>query len=304
MRKKKWSQRDLQPVVAGLRGEVRFGASLKEYTSFHIGGPADVLVQPRDLEDLCRLVRQARQARAPLFVLGGTNVLVRDGGIRGVVVSLGHLTRVQEEPNAVLYSEAGIGMPKLMQVASKRGLSGLEWAAGIPGTLGGCIVMNAGTKLGEMSGSVKAVRMVSPEGEVHDYLKDELSFRYRRSTLPEGIVAGAWLQLKSDSPDRIAQTVKDYLRYRKETQPLSEPNAGCVFKNPAGQTAGGLVEQAGLKGRRVGDAEVSSKHANFIVNRGAATARDVATLIAAVKRTVRARTGQALELEVKIVGEA
>ncbi len=302
--RKRWSQRELQPVVAGLRGDVRFAAPLKDYTSFRIGGPADVLAQPLDLDDLCRLVRQARRARAPLFVLGGTNVLVRDGGIRGVVVSLAHLTRVQQEPNAVLYSEAGIGMPKLMQAASKRGLSGLEWAAGIPGTLGGCIVMNAGTKLGEMSEAVKAVRMVSPEGEVRDYPRDQLAFRYRRSTLPKGIVAGAWLQLKTGSPDRIAQTVKDYLRYRKDTQPLNEPNAGCVFKNPTGRTAGGLIEQAGLKGRRVGDAEVSTRHANFIVNRGKATAKDVTTLIAALKRTVKARTGQALELEVKIVGEA
>lgn len=302
--RKRWSQRQLQPVVVGLRGEVRFAAPLKDYTSFRIGGPADVLVQPLDVDDLCRLVRQARRARVPLFVLGGTNVLVRDGGIRGVVVSLAHLNRVHEEPNAVLYSEAGIGMPKLIQIASKRGLSGLEWAAGIPGTLGGCIVMNAGTKLGEMSEAVSAVRMVSPQGEIRDYPRSALAFRYRRSTLPEGIVAAAWLQLKSGSPDRIVHTVKDYLRYRKDTQPLSEPNAGCVFKNPSGHTAGGLVEQAGLKGRRVGDAEVSTKHANFIVNRGNATAKDVTTLIAAVKRTVKARTGQALELEVKIVGEA
>ncbi len=293
----------LQPVVAGLRGAVRFGAPLKDYTSFRIGGPADALVQPADVDDLCRLVRQARGARAPLFVLGGTNVLVRDGGIRGVVVSLTQLTRIHEEPGAVLYGEAGIGMPKLMQAASNRGLSGLEWAAGIPGTLGGCIVMNAGTKLGEMSESVKALRMVSPTGELRDVPRSELAFRYRRSTLPKGIVAGAWLQLKAGSPKDIAQRVKDYLRYRKETQPLTEPNAGCVFKNPSGHTAGGLVEQAGLKGRRVGDAEVSTKHANFIVNRGAATAKDVTALIAAVKRNVKARTGQGLELEVKIVGE-
>ena len=300
---RRWTPRLLQPVVAGLRGAVRFGAPLKDYTSFRIGGPADALVQPADVDDLCRLVRQARRARAPLFVLGGTNVLVRDGGIRGVVVSLMHLTRIHEEPGAVLYGEAGIGMPKLMQAASKRGLSGLEWAAGIPGTLGGCIVMNAGTKLGEMSQSVKALRMVSPTGELRDVPRSELAFRYRRSTLPKGIVAGAWLQLKAGSPEDIAQRVKDYLRYRKDTQPLTEPNAGCVFKNPGGHTAGGLVEQAGLKGRRVGDAEVSTKHANFIVNRGQARAKDVTTLIAAVKRAVKARTGQSLELEVKIVGE-
>lgn len=302
--RRRWSQRELQPVVAGLRGNVRFAAPLKDYTSFRIGGPADALVQPLDLDDLCRLVRQARHVRVPLFVLGGTNVLVRDGGIRGVVVSLAHLTRVHEEPNAVLYGEAGIGMPKLMQIASKRGLSGLEWAAGIPGTLGGCIVMNAGTKLGEMSETVKAVRMISPEGAIEDHPRSELGFRYRRSTLPKGIVAGAWLQLKAGSPEHIAQTVKDYLRYRKATQPLNEPNAGCVFQNPSGHTAGALVEQSGLKGRRVGDAEVSTKHANFIVNRGKATAKDVRDLIAVVKRTVKARTGQALELEVKIVGEA
>ena len=292
----------MQPVVAGLRGDVRYAAPLSEFTSFRIGGPADVLVRPADLDDLCRLVRQGRRARVPLFVLGGTNVLVRDGGIAGVVMTLAHLDRVHEEPEAVVYGEAGIGMPRLMQFAARRGLSGLEWAAGIPGTLGGCVVMNAGTKLGDMSRAVKAVRMVSPAGRITDHPVSDLEFRYRRSRLPRGIVAGVWLQLASGSPERIARSVKDYLRYRKETQPLTHPNAGCVFKNPGPQTAGGLIEQAGLKGCRVGDAEVSIKHANFIVNRGQAKAADVTALIAKVKRTVKARTGRALDLELTVIG--
>ena len=171
--------------------------------------------------------------------------------------------------------------------------------------------MNAGTKLGEMSRSVKAIRMVSFGGRVVDYPAAELAFGYRHAQLPPGgIVVGARLrahpvplQLAPGSSERITQSVKDYLRYRKATQPLMEPNAGCVFKNPAPNTAGGLIEQAGLKGCRVGAAEVSTKHANFIVNRGGAKAADVTALIAKVKRVVKARTGLALALELHVIGE-
>ena len=302
-RPSRWTVSDLRTVVAGLRGEVTFDAPLRDYTSFRIGGPADVLVMPADAEDACQLVRQAHAADIPIFVLGGTNLLVRDHGIRGIVVSLAKMKAITDEPGHVLYAEGGAGMPTLMKHATSRGLSGLEWAAGIPGTAAGCVVMNAGTKLGEMKDSVKAVRIVDPAGNVIECPASAIRFSYRRALLPRGIVVGVWMQLKPASKERIQATVKEYLRYRKETQPLSLPNAGCVFKNPGHDAAGRVIEAAGLKGARIGDAQVSDKHANFVVNLGHAKAADVIALIKKVGRTVEARTGMTLELELKIVGE-
>ncbi len=297
-------ERRLQLAVAGLRGMVQFHAPLKDYTSFHIGGPADVLVQPVDVEDVIRLSRQVAEQRVPIFVLGGTNVLIRDKGIRGVVVSLAKLRAIKEEPGSVLHAEGGVGMPTLIGYAIRRSLAGLEWAAGIPGSVAGCVVMNAGTRLGEMKRSVKAVRVVSPNGTVTDCPAESIDFSYRQATLPPGIVVGVWLQLKPGVRSDIEKVVKDYLRYRRDTQPLTLPSAGCVFKNPANDSAGRVVEAVGLKGASVGDACVSTKHANFIVNQGQASARDVLSLIRKVRTRVARRTGIKLELELKLVGQA
>ena len=300
----RFDRKALEAVVADLRGRIRFDASLEAYTSFRIGGPADVLVEPADVDDVRRLVSQASAARIPLFVLGGTNLLIRDGGIRGIVVSLSKLRGIQEEPGAVLYAEGGVGMPTLIGHAIRRSLSGLEWAAGIPGTVGGCLVMNAGTRLGEMKDAVKAVRLVTLKGELRDLPASSIPFQYRRAGLPKGIVVGVWLQLRQGLRGEIERVVKDYLHYRKDTQPLTMPSAGCVFKNPPGDSAGRLLEAAGLKGARVGDAEVSMKHGNFIVNRGHASAADVIQLIGKVRQTIKRKAGVRLDLELKIVGEA
>lgn len=297
-------QRKVQSAVAGIRGMVRFNAPLSEYTSFRIGGPADVLVEPADVEDVIRLVKQTHEQKLPIFVLGGTNLLVRDQGIRGVVVSLAKLRAIKEESGAVLYAEGGVGMPTLIGHAIRRSLAGLEWAAGIPGTVAGCVVMNAGTKLGEMKDSVKAVRVVLANGEVLDCPSESISFGYRKAALPVGIVVGVWLQLRPGVRADIEKVVKDYLRYRRETQPLTLPSAGCVFKNPANDSAGRVVEEAGLKGVSVGDACVSTKHANFIVNQGRARATDVLALIKKVRAQVARKTGVKLELELKLVGQA
>jgi len=294
---------DLKAVVAGLRGDVHFNEPLRNWTSFRIGGPADVLVVPVDVDDVCRLVRQAHAQKAPIFVLGGTNVLVRDGGVRGVVLSLSRLTAVRDDANAVVYAEGGVGMPTLMKHAISRSLTGLEWAAGIPGTVAGCVVMNAGTRLGEMKDCLKAVRLVTPRAAVEDFSASAIEFSYRRALLPQGIVVGAWVQLKPGDRQRIERTVKEYLQQRKDTQPLSLPSAGCVFKNPGHDAAGRLIERAGLKGARVGDAQVSEKHANFVVNVGQARAADVIELIKKIGRTVEAKTGITLQLELRIVGQ-
>jgi len=293
----------LRAAVEGLRGEVRLNAPLRDLTSFHIGGPADALVFPADVEDLSRVVAQAREAKVPVFVLGGTNLLVRDGGIRGVVISLSKLTAIRDEPESVVYAEGGVGMPTLMKHAISRSLAGLEWAAGIPGTLGGSVVMNAGTRLGEMRQVLKAVRLVDPKGRIVDVPASAIRFSYRRAKLPRGIVAGAWVQLRPGNREQIEAVVKDYLHHRRDTQPLALPSAGCVFKNPERDAAGRLIEAVGMKGARVGDAQVSEKHANFVVNLGQARAADVIALIKQIGRAVEEQAGVTLELELKIVGQ-
>jgi UDP-N-acetylmuramate dehydrogenase len=297
------SLHDLRATVRGIRGEVRFNEPLRDFTSFHIGGPADVFVLPADVEDLCLLVKQARSVKVPLFVIGGTNLLVRDGGLRGIVVNLSKLNGITDEPGHVIYAEGGVGMPTLMKHAISRSLSGLEWAAGIPGTVAGCVVMNAGTRLGEMKDALKGARLVDQKGRIVDCPVSAIRFSYRRALLPRGIVVGAWLQLKPGAREKIETVVKEYLRHRKETQPLALPSAGCVFKNPPGDAAGRLIEAVGLKGAKVGDAQVSEKHANFIVNLGRARADDVIALIKQVGRTVEEQAGVTLELELKIVGQ-
>ncbi|MGH7184470.1 MAG: UDP-N-acetylmuramate dehydrogenase [Nitrospiraceae bacterium] len=296
------TQADVRAAVAGLRGTVSFQAPLRDYTSFKIGGPADVLVEPADIEDVCLVVQQARARKVPYFVLGGTNLLVRDGGIRGIVVSLARLRGIREEPGFILYAEGGVGMPTMIGYAIRHSLAGLEWAAGIPGTVAGCVVMNAGTKLGEMKSCVKAVRIVNMKGQILDVPAAQVKFRYRRALLPRGIVVGVWVQLQQGVRSEVERVVKDYLHYRRDTQPLAQPSAGCVFKNPPSDSAGRLIEVAGLKGAHVGDAEVSSKHGNFIVNRGHACASDVIALIGKIRSVIRRRTGVRLDLELKIVG--
>ncbi len=294
---------EIRSALTGVKGAVRFHEPMRLHTSFRIGGPADAYIEPENEGALCRLMAQARKMKVPVFVMGGTNLLVRDGGIRGIVVRLTRLDRIEEHPGGLLYVEGGVGMPRLLQHALKHRLAGLEFAAGIPGTLAGSVVMNAGTRLGEMQDVVERIRMVTPAGEIRELSAAEAGFAYRRTRLPRGIVAGAWLRLRWDPRARMDSVVKDALRRRKATQPLALPNAGCVFKNPDGDPAGLLIEAAGLKGAQVGDAQVSTMHANFIVNRGRATARDVLSLIRKVGRTVEQTAGVTLQLEVKIVGQ-
>jgi len=294
---------DLKTALSGIRGEVAFDAPLAALTSLCIGGPADALVNPEDVHDVCRIVRQAQAARIPIMVLGGTNLLVQDGGIRGIVLNLANLAAVEMEDARLVFAEAGARMPVLLGFAVHHGLSGLEWAAGIPGTVGGAVVMNAGTKLGAMQDCLDAIQMVDLEGRLVTHAAASVCFAYRSVSLPEGVVVGAWLRLTPASRETIDSRTKSYLQYRKQSQPLSQPNAGSVFKNPQGTTAGRLIEEAGLKGCRVGDAQVSTKHANCIVNLGRARSADVLQLIETIQREVSRQTGVTLELEWKVVGE-
>lgn len=293
----------IQAAVTGLRGEVHWEVPLRKWTSLKIGGPAEALIIPEDVEDLRMIITQAHALEVPWLVLGGTNVLVRDGGLRGLVISLSKFQAIQEENEDLIYAEAGVRMPLLLQFAVSRSLSGLEWAAGIPGTVGGGVVMNAGTHLGEMKDVLAAIRFVTLHGNMVKIPSSEIPFSYRSASLPAGVVVGAWFQLTKTSQKTVDSAMKHYLRYRKQTQPLTRPNAGSVFKNPPGASAGRLIEEAGLKGTRIGDAQISQKHGNFIVNIGEARATDVLLLIKKVQQAVFQRNGIMLELEVKVIGD-
>ena len=289
-------------MLEGINGTVRFNEPMSRHTSFRIGGPADAYVEPADVDGLRQLMAITFAHKIPVFVMGGTNLLVRDGGIEGIVVRLVALDRIEEPEAGVLYAEGGVLMPRLLKVAMQKGLTGLEFAAGIPGTVAGCVVMNAGTRFGEMKQVVRKIRLVTTEGGILDVSGEEAGYSYRRSRLPEGIVVGAWLGLEPGSKAKIVATVKQSLRRRKATQPIEMPNAGCIFKNPEGDSAGRLIEAAGLKGAHIGDAQVSTKHANFIINRGNAKAGDAQALIRLVADAVAKKFGTTLDLEVQIVG--
>jgi len=294
----------LLAALDGIRGEIKLFEPLSPLTSFRIGGPADAVVFPEDVEDLCQLVRQAGAATVPIFVIGGTNVLIRDRGIRGIVVHLKHFKKIRDEPDDIVFAEAGVRMPILLKYAINRSLSGLEWAAGIPGTVGGGVIMNAGTRLGEMKDVLHAIELVDGRGSLRIRQAADLLFGYRRAQVPKGVIVGAWFQLTHSTRKKIEALTKSYLQYRKNTQPLTLPNAGSIFKNPPRSSAGRLIEEAGLKGAKIGDAQISLKHANFIVNTGQARAIDVIRLIQKIRRTVAQKTGKTLQLELKIVGEA
>ncbi len=296
-----------------LRGEIELNEPLAAHTSFRIGGPADALVSPADREDLSALLRDVRARKLDAVVLGsGCNLLVRDGGFRGVVISLRHfdtisITREYRSVGgayAVLVAEAGATLARLLSFALEKGLTGMEFAAGIPGTVGGAICMNAGTAQGEMGDVVDSVTLMSPDGEAIVRHREEMAFGYRTASVPAGhAIIDAKVILRFDDKDRIRSQVKEIVEQRKARQPLGQPNAGSVFKNPQDEAAGRLIESAGLKGITVGRAQVSEKHANFIVNLGGATAADVIKLMETVKARVLEVHNVRLEPEIRIIGE-
>ena len=299
--------------IPSFRGEIRRNEPLSRHTSFAIGGPADIAAYPADRDDLIVLLMEIKAQRTPFFILGGgTNLLVRDGGFRGVVVSLKNLRAIAVEREyrsiggsfAVVLAEAGTPLPKLLVFTAEEGLTGFEFAAGIPGTVGGAVCMNAGTAAGEIGDIIDTVTLISPDGQLLRKGREEMGFGYRSSSIPEGhIVVDMRVALRRGEKQKIQARIHELMEARKGNQPLGLPNAGSMFKNPQEESAGKLIEAAKLKGRRVGDAQVSDKHANFIVNLGKATASDVLSLMEIVKQTVLDVHGVRLEPEIKIVGE-
>lgn len=288
------------------KGEVRFNEPMARHTSFRIGGPAEVMVFPLNVPDFKSIVTLAESYHIPYFILGrGTNLLVRDGGIPGITINLKNLSSIKIvqgfSPHVFIYAEAGVPLQRLLDFVAKKGLAGLEFVAGIPGTLGGAILMNAGTEEGEMKDILHTVSIMDREGSIREIKRDAITFGYRSSNL-EGVITGATLRLKKGDTTTIKNRIKGLLRLRAKRQPLL-PSAGSVFKNPRGEPAGKLIEGLGIKGLRIGDAELSRLHANFIVNRGKAKASDVLSLMRFIEDKVLKERGIVLEPEIRIVGE-
>jgi UDP-N-acetylmuramate dehydrogenase len=285
-------------------GGVRYDEPLARHVTFRIGGPADVLLLPRSLAHLIAAVAWLYREGRPFVLLGrGSNVLVADRGVRGIVIKTGRGQEGVRYDGRRIVAECGVSLPQLSRAAATRGLSGLEFAAGIPGSIGGAVVMNAGAHGCAMDGVIHSVRVLTPAGEQR-WSRDALHFRYRESRLQRepGIVLEAELDLHSADPAASLARLDEWLRERGDTQPLGPPSSGCVFRNPAGEHAGRLIDTAGGKGMRVGGAVVSDRHANYILNTDGATAADVLRLIGEVRARVEERTGIDLEPEIKLIG--
>lgn len=279
---------------------------MSRHTTFAVGGPADLLLLPYTVKEMSLAIRAARALQLPITVLGGgSNVLVLDGGIRGAVIQLQALTQVLYRHDDRITASAGHMLADVCEFACAEGLGGAEFACGIPGTLGGAVFMNAGAYDGEMSHIVARVRTVDHRGGVHTYAAAACRFAYRRSRFQETqeYVVEAELLLHAVSRSAIQARMEELMRRRRSKQPLEMASAGSTFKRPPGYFAGTLIDQTGLKGLTFGGAQVSTKHAGFVVNTGRATARDVLQVIHAVQERVEAAHGVRLEPEVRILGE-
>ena len=277
---------------------------LSRHTSLKVGGPADFFVLPSDADELIRLLRWAADRGLPFLVIGGGyNLLVRDGGFRGVVISLERFDMMELLPAGRVRVGAGVDNQRLVKFLGGNGLAGLEFLCGIPGTVGGALAMNAGCRGHEIMDCVESLSIVNASG-VREQGAAEQVYGYRFLQIEEGsVIAGATFQLQADDPAEIAGRVREYLAQRRTSQQVGYPNAGSFFKNPPGHQAWQLIDAAGMRGVRVGDAQVSEVHCNFLVNRGSASARDFLELAGNVKERVRENSGISLEEEVRIVGE-
>lgn len=292
------------------KGKIKFDEPMSVHTYLKIGGPVEIMVFPEDVISLKNVLSAAERKKIPVFVFGaGTNLLVGDGTIHGIAVSLKafrsvEYTRGTDEGKVVLYAGAGLPLAALVNYAKKNGYAGIEALAGIPGYIGGAVYMNAGSFGVEIKDVIVSVAVMNMHGDIVILDRDEIGFSYRRSNLPEGsIILSANIMLKRDNPDDVARRTREFLKKKSSTQPLGEPSAGCIFKNPEGDAAGRLIELAGYKGMKKGDVEVSRVHANYFINRGRATCRDFIELMETVKAGVREYSGIELEPEIKIIGK-
>jgi UDP-N-acetylmuramate dehydrogenase len=289
-------------------GEVRFLEPMKNHTSLRIGGPADVFVIPQDIDFLRNVHLSLKARQIPFYPLGGgTNVLVRDGGIEGGVISFRSFKRIEvlNEDNEYvnLFVESGTLLQKLVNFSRENGYSGIEGLVGIPGSVGGAVCGNAGAFGYEMKDVLVSVSTMDTEGNIIRLGADGIDFGYRSSNISPGeLILSTEIKLKKDKREDVLARVEGFLKKKREKQPISEPSAGCVFKNPPGLSAGRLIDEAGCKGMRIGEVEVSKIHANFLINKGRANASDFIRLMDEVVQRVKERFGVLLEPEIKIVG--
>lgn len=292
-------------LVEILGCEARKYEPMSKHTSFKIGGNADVYIKVNNLSKLSTILKECQASDVDYMILGnGSNLLVSDDGIRGVVIRLdGDFRKITLLDDTTIFCGAGATLAYLCKFALNCGLSGLEFAWGIPGTVGGAVFMNAGAYDGEMKDVVHSVSHISPSGEIGRTEKENLNFGYRTSVYRSNnmIITGVTLKLKKGNPDEIRAKMDDYMSRRSTKQPLEYPSAGSVFKRPEGNFAGALIEQCGLKGKTCGGAQVSEKHAGFIINKSNATSKDVRDLIGEIQKTVSDKTGYNLECELIIL---
>ncbi|UHA74123.1 UDP-N-acetylmuramate dehydrogenase [Paenibacillus sp. 481] len=300
----------LQPFISQYKaqqlGTYQTDEPLASYTTWKIGGSADLLIEPLGKEQLALTVKLLHEHQIPWMTIGrGSNLLVADTGFRGAVILLGTELDYVHFEESIVRAGGRYSLIKLSIMAGKKGLTGLEFAGGIPGTVGGAVYMNAGALGSDVSRIFESAEIVLETGELVRYSKEDMQFAYRHSVLHDvkGIVLEATFRLECGDRNQIATTMSANKEHRLRTQPLQTACAGSVFRNPSGDYAARLIQEAGLKGYRIGGAEVSTQHANFIVNTGQATASDVLTLIERIQQTIRDRFGVALVPEVLLVGE-
>lgn len=288
-----------------LRGALKFNEPMSRHTSWRTGGTADRFYVPADVEDLAGFISRQQDTETMVWLGLGSNLLVRDGGIRGTVIAVaGVLDTFEIQDANKIRVGAGVTCNKFARYAANAGLKGVEFLAGIPGTVGGALAMNAGAFGGETWDRVTAAETVSRNGEVHTRSRDEFQVGYRYVNLPENEwFIAAEFQLDLDIDREAHKKIREYLAGRTASQPTGESSCGSVFRNPAGDFAARLIDSCGLKGLRVGGARVSGKHANFIINEDGASAADIEELIVQVQKMVKERTGIYLEMEVIIIGE-
>jgi UDP-N-acetylmuramate dehydrogenase len=289
-----------------LGDRIRFGVPMARHTSLRVGGPADALATPTSREDLARLLAVCSSRGIPHQVIGsGFNTLVLGGGIDGVTIQLGKLRRIEERPGAAIRAEAGVSHSQITRFCVDRGFAGLEFGAGIPGSAGGWVATNAGIPGHEVKDQLREIEVMSPTGRSLRHMgRRQLRFAYRalRGLAPGSLILSAIFGIALSTPAEVRAEVDRLLARRASTQPLDVPSCGSVFKNPPGEFAGRLIEAAGLKGHRIGAAQISPVHANFIANLGGASAADVLALIQTARTAVQQQTGIRLEPEVRIIG--
>ncbi len=286
--------------------KIRQNEPMKNHTTFRVGGPADIFLTPA-ADELAAVLAVCKDGGVPVTVIGnGSNLLVGDKGIRGVVISIGAGMRKITVEGEKIYLEAGVPLAAAAMQAAKAGLTGLEFASGIPGTFGGAVVMNAGAYGGEMKDVIVSVRVLNRDGDIITLTKEELDLSYRHSVISERgylVVDGELLLAHAEKPEQIMQRMEELKKQRIEKQPLEYPSAGSTFKRPEGYFAGKLIMDAGLRGFSVGGAAVSEKHCGFVVNKGGATAADICTLMDEVTKIIQEKYAVTLEPEVKKIGE-